>query len=111
MYGSGSIGVVGQSTTADAGVLALAAGPTDIGLEVEGKVVFSRSGKAKVSKNKSSCKVSLDGVSTSSRIFAVCYTNRSARWVRAAVPHSGYFYIYMNAKVSATTYVSWWVLN
>jgi hypothetical protein len=111
VFGRGGIGVIGESEGAAPAILALASTATDIALEVEGKVLFSRSGRTTVAKNTTSKKVTLAGVNANSRIFAVCYSNRSSRWVRAAVPHAGYFTIYMNAKVSAATYVSWFVIN
>ncbi len=110
--GFGAFGVLGSSDDpTGAGVQAFGATDSDTALDVHGKVKFNRSGRATVAKNKSSVKVSLPGVTTGSRVFAVCFTNRSGRWVRAATPTTGSFTIYLNATVSATTYVSWWVLN
>lgn len=111
VYGIGSVGVWGASTGTDAGVIASGSTTSSLALDVYGKVRFSRSGKATVAKNKSSVKVTLAGVTTSSRVFAVLYSNRSGRYVRAAVPTSGSFTIYLNSTVSSTTYVSWFVLN
>ena len=51
------------------------------------------------------------GVTASSMIMALMQTNRSSRWVRAVVPASGKFTIYLNASVSSTTYVAWFILN
>ena len=82
-----------------------------LALDVRGKVKFSRSGRATVAKNHSTVTVKLDGVTTASRVFAVLFSNRSGRYVRAAVPGAGSFKIYLNASVSSTTYVSWFVLN
>ena len=110
--GYGLYGVIGASDDpSGAGVQAYGATDAALALDVHGKVRFNRSGRATVKKNASSVKVSLAGVTTSSRVFAVCFSNRSGRWVRAAVPTTGSFTIYMNAKVSASTYVSWMVLN
>lgn len=111
VYGYGAVGVVGQSNGPSAGVLAIASSDADVALEVSGKAVFDRSGKAKIAKGKSSVTVHLAGVTSASRVFAVCFTNRSGRWVRAASPGNGAFTIRLNAAVSATTYVSWWVVN
>jgi hypothetical protein len=38
-------------------------------------------------------------------IMALMQTDRSSRWVRAVVPASGKFTIYLDASVSSTTYV------
>ncbi len=111
VYGRGTIGVVGESVSSEPAIIAFASSPTDYALDVEGKVFFSRAGRATVAKNTSSKKVTLAGVDANSRILAVCYSNRSGRWVRSATPGAGYFTIYMNAKVSAATYVSWFVIN
>lgn len=111
VWGYGYNGVVGHGAGAGAAVLALANTATDIALDVQGKVKFSRSGRSTIGSGKGSIKVTLAGVSTASRIFAVLHTSRSTRWVRAVVPASGSFTIYLNGTVSASTYVAWFVLN
>jgi hypothetical protein len=55
--------------------------------------------------------VNLAGVSFSSLVFAVLRSNRSGRYVRAVVPTTGYFTIYLNTTVTSSTYVVWFVLN
>jgi hypothetical protein len=55
--------------------------------------------------------VSLGGVTASSLVFAVLAQNRSGRYVRAAVPESGKFTIYLNQNVSSDTKVSWIVFT
>jgi len=111
VYGYGAVGVVGQSNGPSAGVLAIASSDADIALEISGKFVSDRAGRARVAKGKSSVTVHLAGVTSSSRILAVCSTNRSGRWVRSASPGKGLFTIRLNAAVSAATYVSWWVVD
>jgi hypothetical protein len=111
VYGFGSIGVMGESSSASAGVLAIARSATDLALDVQGKVRFSRSGRSTIGARKSSIVVTLPGVSTSSRIFAVLHTNRTGRWVQSVVPVTGKFTIYLNGTVTASTYVAWFVLN
>jgi hypothetical protein len=112
VYGYGTNGVVGESTTAStAGVTAYGLGTNDLALDVVGKVRFSRSGRTSVAAGKSTKIVTLAGVSSSSRVFAVLHSNRSGRYVRAVVPTSGSFKIYLNSTVSSSTYVAWFVLN
>ncbi len=111
VYGYGTFGVVGESASTAAGVTAYAKSATDLALDVVGKVRFSRSGRSSVAAGQSTKTVSLAGVSSSSRVFAVLHSNRSGRYVRAVVPTSGSFKIYLNATVSSTTYVAWFVLN
>jgi hypothetical protein len=111
VYGYGAYGVVGESTSATAGVLAVARSATDLALEVQGKVKFSRSGRATIGKGKSSIAVTLAGTSSGSRVFAVLHTNRTGRWVQSVVPTTGKFTIYLNGTVSSSTYVAWFVLN
>jgi hypothetical protein len=132
------VGVVGWAGAAGTiGVLGIAAGsatpstvppqPASIGvharadavdrtaLKVTGKVAFSRSGKTAIAKGASSKVITLAGVTTSSLIFAVLATNRSGRWVRAVVPATGKFTIYLNTTISTasvgTTYLVWWIIN
>ena len=61
VYGYGDYGVVGESASTFAGVLALGQSPTDVALEVQGKLKFSRSGRATLGAGKSSIKVTLAG--------------------------------------------------
>jgi len=112
VYGVGAYGVVGQSlSSAGAGVTALSLNPTDVALDVDGKVRFSRSGRSNVSAGASSRLIYLAGVTTASKVFAVLHSNRSGRYVRAVVPATGRFRIYINASVSSTTSVAWFVLD
>lgn len=112
VYGYGPNGVVGESSSAaSAGVTAYGLGANDLALDVVGKVRFSRSGRSSVAAGQSTKTVSLAGVTSSSRVFAVLHSNRSGRWVRAVVPTTGSFKIYLNTTVSSSTYVAWFVLN
>jgi hypothetical protein len=111
VLGIGSVdGVVGQGGATGAGVRAVGAN-TRNALVVSGKVQFSRSGRATIGTGKSSVKVSLLGTSSSSRVFAVLHSNRSGRYVRAVVPTTGSFTIYLNTTVTSSTYVAWFVIN
>jgi hypothetical protein len=106
----GSEGIVGRGGASGAGVRAIGAN-TRNALVVSGKVQFSRSGRATIGSGKSSVKVSLLGTSSSSRVFAVLHSNRSGRYVRAVVPTTGSFTIYLNTTVTSSTYVAWFVIN
>ena len=118
-YGFGSIGVMGDGATGVAGradldgigVYALNFDQTGIALRVDGKVVFSRSKRSSISAGRSSVKVTLPGTTSSSRVFAVLSSNRSGRYVRAVVPTTGSFTIYLNTTVSTRTNVDWFVVN
>lgn len=111
VYGYGGIGVIGESASTSAGVLALAQSATDVALEVQGKVKFSRSGRATIPTGKSNIKVTLAGVNSGCRVFAVLHSNRTGRWVQSVVPVTGSFTIYLNTTVTSATYVAWFVLN
>jgi hypothetical protein len=107
-----SVGVVGRSDSPDGfGVLARNTATGGTALEADGKVRFKRSGRETIAAGKSSMKVTLAGVTSSSLIFAVLASNRSNRWVRAVVPTTGSFTIYLNASVASSTYVKWFVLD
>jgi hypothetical protein len=109
--GDGAIGVLGRADTGGIGVSARNFDVTQVALQVVGKVTFSRSGRATIGTGKSSVKVTLPGTSTSSRVFAVLHSNRSGRYVRAVVPTTGSFTIYLNTTVTSSTYVAWFVIN
>jgi hypothetical protein len=121
VYGSGSIGVEGyggygvagysNGLTGGIGVLASSPNNTAVALHAEGKVHFSRSGRKKVSAGKASIAISLAGVTSSSKVFAVFATSESGRWVRAVVPASGRFTVYFNTKLASAAYLSWFVLD
>jgi len=111
VYGYGGVGVVGESASTSAGVLAVAKSATDLALDVRGKAHFSRSGRSNISAGASSKLINLAGVTSGSKVFALLHSNRSGRYVRAVVPATGRFRIYLNASVSSTTSVAWFVLD
>jgi hypothetical protein len=81
-------------------------------LAVSGKAKFSRSKRVNIGAGKSSLKVYLTGVTSSSLVFAVLHSNRSGLYVRAVIPSSGYFTIYLNkATTYSTNYVAYFVVN
>lgn len=111
VVGIGDDGVVAVGGPGGAAVRAFADTATDVGLAVSGKVQFSRSGRATIAAGRSSIRVTLAGTTTSSRVFAVLHTNRSGRYVRAVVPTTGSFTIYLNTTVTASTWIAWFVIN
>ena len=110
-WGDGVVGVRGTGGPGGVGVQATAASPTDVGLAVIGKVTFSRSGKSTIGAGRSSLKINLAGVTSSSRVLAVLHSNRAGRYVRAVVPTTGSFTVYLNTTVTSATYVAWFVIN
>jgi hypothetical protein len=111
-YLSGGAGVVGQAVDANTfGVIAQGDNSTRTALRVTGKASFSRSGRTAMAAGTYYKTIYLTGVSTSSLVFAVLTANRSGRWVRAVVPVTGRFVVYLNTTLTATTYVAWWVIN
>ncbi len=102
------VGVIG-STNAGTGVQATAT--TGTALDVVGKARFSRSKKVTIGAGKSSLKVTLEGVTTSSLVFAVLHSNRSGVYVQAVVPSTGSFTIYLNKAPTSATFVAYFVVN
>jgi hypothetical protein len=111
--GDGVLGVVGAGDVGGVGVRAWGGNGSgsDIALQVYGKVQFSRAGRATIGAGKSGIKVNMVGVSASSRVFAVLHSNRAGRFVRAVVPTTGSFTIYLNTTVTSSTYVAFFVIN
>ena len=120
VYGSGSVGVEGfggwgvagfaNTSVGSVGVYAQADLPSRA-LYVDGKAHFSRSGRSTIGAGRSSVTVTLSGTSSGSRVFAVLHSNRAGRYVRAVVPTTGRFTIYLNTTVTSATYVAWFVLD
>jgi hypothetical protein len=113
VWGEGRVGVRGEAIE-DGGVALIGVGNTTTryGLRADGKVRLShRAGRATIGAGKSSVGVTVSGVTTSSRVYAVLNTNRASRYVRAVVPTSNKITIYLNSTVSASTSVAWLVLD
>jgi hypothetical protein len=113
VYGYGYYGVEGFGNDYDAnsaGVRAVGS-DTKFALRAEGKVRFSRSGRKSMSSGKSSLVITRAGVTSSSKVFAVLATSESGRWVRAVVPASGKFTVYLNTSLSSSAVVAWFVLD
>jgi hypothetical protein len=113
VVGFGGIGVEGDANTAAGAVGVWAYAPTNAqwALRVSGKVNLSRSGRVAMSSGTSYKSVALAGVTTTSKVFAVFSTSESGRWVRAVVPSTNKFTIYLNTTLSSSAVVSWFVLD
>ena len=112
VYGFGAVGVIGESASATTpGVLASGLSASSPALEVVGKVKFNRSGRKSMALGRANVVVTLVGVTTSSKVFAVLATAESGRWVRAVVPAAGKFTIYLNTKLASRATVAWFVLD
>jgi hypothetical protein len=104
----GSFGVLGQVwSPGTIGVVARANDPGARALRVEGRAEFTRSGRTTISSGKSTKKVNLSGCTANTLVLAVLGSNRSGRYVRAVVPTTGSFTIYLNSTVSKTTSIVW----
>ena len=93
---SGGIGVFAQSAAAGARAL-----------RVEGRAEFTRSGRVSIASGSASKKVTLPGCTSNTLIMAMMASNRSGRWVRAVVPTTGSFTIYLNGTLSSSAYIAW----
>jgi hypothetical protein len=121
VYGSGGYGVLGyggvavhgqaNSVAGSIGVRAVAPSTSQKALVVTGKVSLSRSGRKTMGSGTSSTTISLSGVTTTSKVFAVLSTNEKGRWVRAVVPGTNSFVIRLNTALASSAVVSWFVLD
>ena len=111
VYGFAGSTVAPTPTGTAAGVLARADDPTLLALRVVGRASFSLSGRATVAKNHSSVTVTKAGITAASLVIATPKTNRAGVFVQAVVPSAGKFTIYLNKKVSGTTYVAYMALG
>jgi hypothetical protein len=111
--GYGAVGVEGDANSqpGSVGVWAYAPTTAQYALVVQGKASFSRSGRVSMSSGKSSKAVTLAGTTATSKVFAVLATSESGRYVRAVVPASGKFTIYLNTTLTSSAVVSWFVLD
>jgi len=108
VWGDGVIGVIGTAEDSTGiGVLAEINAAGAEALRVNGRAEFSRSGRTTISAGHSTKAVTLAGCTSSTLVLAVLSSNRSGRYVRAVVPASGKFTIYLNSTVSSSTGVTW----
>ena len=111
--GVGGVGVKGWAVNAPGtiGVWATAPSTASVALRVDGKVQFSRSGRTAMVSGRAYVIKTLAGVTSTSKVFAVLSTSESGRWVRAVVPAAGKFTVYLNAALTSSAVVSWFVLD
>ena len=106
------VGVRGHASSGTAtGVLASAATTAQIALAVSGKLKLSRSGRVSIGSTSSSRKVTMAGVTSSSYVIATVQTSVSGLYVRAVVPTTGFFTIYLSKAPGKTVYVGYVVVN
>ncbi len=101
-----------QATGTGTGVHAESAGGT--ALDVTGKVVFNRSGRATIATGKSSLVVTVPGgVAANSLCFATLTVYRSGVYVAAVRPNypAGKMTVYLNKAIGTRTVLSWVVLG
>jgi hypothetical protein len=102
------IGVLGHSSK---GTGVLAQSETGLALSVNGKARFSRSGRTWIRAGHSSLTITVAGTTPSSRVFAILASNRASRYVRAAVPATDRFTVYLNASAISDSVVAWFILD
>ena len=114
VQGYGGVGVQGYANSAFAGnigVWAYAPTVSQVALRVTGKASFSRSGRRAVSSGRSSIAISMLGVTSASKVFAVFASSETGRWVRAVVSATGKFTVYFNASLTSSAVVAYFVLD
>lgn len=116
VIGSGSVGVLGfapvgvvgeTDTSGGIGVVAANDVADALALRVIGRAEFTRSGRTTIAAGKASKAVTLAGCTSSTLVIANLAASRTGRWVRAVVPASGKFTIYLNTSVGSNTAVAW----
>jgi hypothetical protein len=113
VIGAGGTGVRGEANdlAGSIGVRAVAPTTAQTALRVDGKVSLSRSGRTAMSSGTSYKSIGLTGVVSTSKVFAVLSTSESGRWVRAVVPSTSKFTVYLNTTLSSSAVVTWFVLD
>jgi hypothetical protein len=111
VYGFSGDASIPEPAVKGVGVYAKAATTTQTALYVDGKARFSRSKRVSIGASKTSLKVTMGGVTTSSYILATLQTSVSGCYVRAVVPASGYFTIYLSKAPGKTAYIGYLVIN
>lgn len=107
-------GVAGEATT---GIGVKAVATTGVALDVAGRAMFSRSGKASIPINKDYVDITVPGGLTGSPlVYATIQYKRTGVWIIGARPNwpsAGKIRIYTNkvASTTVTTPVAWFVLG
>jgi hypothetical protein len=127
VYGTGNVGVMGDVAatgtgvygfagdtaaplpSAGVGVYARAGTTSQVALHVVGKAKFTRSGR--VTFNASAKTVTLSGVVPTSFVLANLQTHVSGLYIRAVVPTTGSFRIYLSKSPGRNVTVGWLVLE
>jgi hypothetical protein len=113
VYGLNNGGGNGVAGRADTGTGVLAASTSGIGLKVDGKTQFSRSGVATVSVGQTYKQVTLTGPTSATFVVATVQGGTGGVWVQrvAVTPASSSFRIYLNKAATATTKVGWFAIG
>jgi hypothetical protein len=84
-----------------------------VGLWVQGRVSFTRSGTLTIAARTSSISTAMPALSATSMVLATLQTNRAGVYIQAAVanPATGRITIYLNRRVTAATKVAYFVLG
>jgi len=93
------------------GVYAAAQTTALTALAVSGKVKFSRSGRKAMTSKLVSINVPLAGVTKASYVIATLQTSVTGCYVRAVVPATGSFTIYLSKAPGKTVYIGYMVIN
>jgi hypothetical protein len=112
VYGSSSgsnPGVLGVCTGSGAGVHA--SSPAGIALAVTGRVIFSRSGLASVTKGRESVRVAVAGITPASLVLATLQSPDRGNYLAGVVPGTNQFTIYLNSAAQGTMKVAWFVIG
>jgi hypothetical protein len=108
----GGIGVRGHAAPGGSyGIIATASSTAQYALYVSGKLRLSRSGRVSVASTATTKVVTLAGVTTASYIIATLQTSISGCYVRAVVPKTGGFTIYLSKAPGRTAVVGYVVVN
>jgi hypothetical protein len=80
---------------------------------VAGRTTFDKytSSRVKMLRGRSSVKVYLAGITSSSQAFAALKTYRAGCYVAAVVPTTGAFTIHLNKALPSDTWVAYFIVN
>jgi hypothetical protein len=112
--GIGVLGLVGEEPATmpvDVGVYASASEPSATALLVNGKVKFSRGGRVAMSGSATTLTITMAGVTPYSYVLATLQTSVSGVYIRAVVPATGSFKIYLSKAAGKTVKVGYLVVN